>query len=79
MVGTLRSRPGHSAREVSVSAPAHLPEREEEGKRAAGEAGEVGAGGNHFLRAAEPRDEDFMRNNAAPVFHSSNHVLAPCL
>ena len=26
-------------------------------------------------RAAEPRDEDFMRNKAAPVFHSSNHVL----
>ena len=41
---------GHSAREASVSAPAHLPEREEEGKRA-GEAGEAGAGGNHFLAA----------------------------
>ena len=31
--GSLRSRPGHSAREASVSAPAHLPEREEEGER----------------------------------------------
>ena len=29
-------------------------------------------------RAAEPREEDFMRNKAAPVFHSSNHVLVPC-
>ena len=30
-------------------------------------------------RAAEPQDEDFMRNKAAPVFHSSNHVLViPC-
>ena len=28
-------------------------------------------------RAAEPQDEDFMRNKAAPVFHSSNHVLVP--
>ena len=47
-----RSRPGHSAREASVSAPAHLPEREEEGERAAGEqAGEAGAGVNHFLAA----------------------------
>ena len=40
-----------AAREASVSAPAHLPEREEEGERAAGEAGEAGAGGNHFLAA----------------------------
>ena len=29
-------------------------------------------------RAAEPREEDFMKNKAAPVFHSSNHVLVPC-
>ena len=29
-------------------------------------------------RAAEPQDEDFMRNKAAPVFHSNNHVLVPC-
>ena len=29
-------------------------------------------------RAAEPQDEDFMRNKAAPVFHNSNHVLVPC-
>ena len=40
--------PDTPPREVSVSAPAHLPEREEEGERAAGEAG---AGGNHFLAA----------------------------
>ena len=45
MVGTLCSRPGHSAREASVSAPAHLPEREEEGEQAAGEAGEAGEAG----------------------------------
>ena len=44
--------PRHSAREASVSAPAHLPELEEEGERAgAGEAGEAGAGGNRFLAA----------------------------
>ena len=30
VVGSPRSRPGHSAREASVSAPAHLPELEEE-------------------------------------------------
>ena len=29
-----------------------------------------------LLPRAEP--EDFMRNNAAPIFHSSNHVLVPC-
>ena len=37
VVGSLRSRPGRSAREASVSAPAHLPEREEEGERPARE------------------------------------------
>ena len=30
-----------------------------------------------LLPRAEPQ-EDFMRNNAAPIFHSSNHVLVPC-
>ena len=50
LVGSPRSRPGHSAREASVSAPAHLPELEEEGERGAGEAGER-AGGNHLLAA----------------------------
>ena len=29
-------------------------------------------------RAAKLRDEDFMKNKAAPVFHSSNIVLVPC-
>ena len=75
MVGLLRSRPGHSTREASVSAPAHLPEREEEGDRPAGER-PAGAGEAGPLCWAEP--EDFMKNNAAPIFHSSNHVLVPC-
>ena len=82
VVGSPRSRPGHSAREASVSAPAHLPELEEEGGRGErGEragAGEAGAGNFLAAKGAEPREEDFMRNKAAPVFHSSNHVLVPC-
>ena len=58
-------------------------------KRKAGEASEASEASEAepekpepetFLlpRAAEPREEDFMRNKAAPVFHSSNHVLVPC-
>ena len=29
-------------------------------------------------RADGPQDQDFMRNNAAPIFHSSNRVLVSC-
>ena len=53
MVGSPRSRPGHSAREASVSAPAHFPELEEEGERGerAGEAGAGEAGAANLLAA----------------------------
>ena len=83
MIGTPRSRPAHSVREASASAPARLSV-----KRKASEASEASEPEPEkpepevttFLlsRAAEPPEEDFMRNKAAPVFHSSNHVLVPC-
>ena len=74
MVGTPRSRPG--------SAPAHLPEREEEGER--GKRGEREPEKPElevttFLlpRAAEPREEDFVRNKAAPVFTAATTFWFP--